>query len=184
MSLAKEDWKRFDVLSGQLKIADVTDGEGVVCNAESGPWVAMCEYDDDNNIMYVAAMVESLADSMADGRVEVEGVSESESFESRSGMVFFVDRKIAGKLPSAFRIPEDRLNDEIVKRFGRPDDSGKSQSDRFVESCFHLARDGSMPTLESLDFGAVFELSRGGVYVDMLYNQVRDVIGFEIGRKE
>ena len=184
MSLAREDWKWFDVLSGQLKIGDAMNRDGVLCNAESGSWVAMCEYDDDNRISYVVAMRDFLANSMRNGKVEIEGVAESDSFVSKSGTIFIIDRKAEGNLPKSFKVPDHRLNDELVKHFGKPDDDGKSQSDRFIECCFHLAKDGPMPSLESLDFGAVFELSRGEVYVDMLYNRVRDVIGFEIGRKD
>ena len=185
MSLDKQDWKYFDVLSGQLSIGDAASGEGVVCNAENGSWVAMCEYDDDHRIKLVAAMRENMAALISGGKVEVEqGTSEMVTFDSESGVVFMVDRKVKGNLPKCFEIPEGKLNKDIVEMYGRPNDEGKAEQDRFVESCFHMARDSdsSMPSLNSLMFGAVAELPRGEISVEMLYNPMRDVIGFEIER--
>ena len=69
MSLAHEDWKEFDLLSGQLKIADASGSGDVICNAQNGGWVVMCEYDDSNQICYVAGMRDFMAKGMAGGRV-------------------------------------------------------------------------------------------------------------------
>ena len=184
MSLYPGDWKRFDVLSGQLKIADAS-GEDVIVNAECGSWVAMCEYDDDNKVSIMAAMPEHLANEMEDGVVKLDGVEEHCSISAKSGMVFIVDRKMDGKLPEWFHVPEHRLNPKIVELCGRPDDSGKEQRDKFIESCFHMGRDHriNMPTLENIGYGAVCEMAKGTLSVDLLYNRMRDVIGVEIARR-
>lgn len=186
MSLAREDWKRFDMLSGQAKIGDAAGSGDVICNVSGGEWVAMCEYDDENKIAYVAAMRDYLADMMSGGSVAIDGTHEEDAFDSKSGVVFIIDRKMDGHLPPGFKCPEHKLNPEIVERYGKPDDNGKSDNDRFIEAMFHLGRDHAsrMPSLESLGCGAVFELGKGGVHVDLLYNAMRDVIGFEIQRKE
>jgi len=184
MSLAHEDWKKFDVLSGQLRIADVTDGE-MIFNAENGTWVAMCEYDDDNRISLLVAMHEKVADEMSDGVVEMEGVEEHTGFNSKSGVVFFADRKLGNKVPDWFKVNAERLNPDIVEMYGTPEDHGKTEEDRFIENCFHMARDCrvDMPVLENLGFGAVCELPRGELDIGVLYNWGRDAVGFEITRK-
>ena len=185
MSLCPVDWKRFDVWSGQLKIADASGGNLIV-NAENGTWVTMCEYNDEHKVTMLAAMPERVAHKMTGGRVELDGVEESETIDAKSGIVFMVDRKLDGKMPSWFKVPDDRLNEQIVERFGKPDDDEKPQAEKFLECCFHMGHDykTGMPTLENVGFGAVCELMRGQLNVNMLYNRNRDVVGIEVTRKD
>ena len=183
MSFSPQDWKRFDVLSGQLRIVGTGTDDEVIVNAENGTWVAMCEYDDDCRISTFAAMPERMAEMMADGRVEVEGVEEHATLEAVSGMIFASDRKACGVLPDWWKVPEYRLNPSIVEMYGRPDDDGKSAEDRFVEACFHMGCDcraGNMPVLEEVGFGTVCKLRGGELDVGLLYNVGRDVIGVEV----
>ena len=183
MSLAPEDWKRFSVLSGQLKIADADGDDDVILNAQSGDWVAACEYNDDNEIICIVAMRDYLADGIINGKVSVDGTCEHSELDLKSGIAFAVDRKMDGMMPSGFKIPEHKLNKGITELYGKPDDEGKSAHDSFIESMFHLGRDGksNMPVLESFESGIAFELHGCKMMVDAIYNRMRDVIGFEIG---
>lgn len=187
MSFAYEDWKRFDLISGQLKISDAAGGDDVICNAQPGGWVALCEYDDSNKIRYVVSMRDFMANGISDGRVRAPNGStyEHREFDSKSGLVFFVDRRMDNKLPENFDVPEHRLNPDIVDKYGKPSDDGKSELDKFIECLFHLGRDyrSKMPTLESIGFGAVCDMGIGSMDCELLYNDKRDVIGFEIHNK-
>ena len=186
MSLSPQDWKRFDVLSGQLKVSDAAGDGELVLNAEVGTWVAMCEYDDDNRISMLAAMPERVADMMDGGVVEADGCEERKDFSAGSGIVCISDRMADGKLPSGFKVPDYKLNPAIVERYGKPDDDGKSEYDRFIESCYHMSCDPrtDMPLLEEVGYGAVCDMRCTPLDVGVLYNRMRDVIGLEITRRE
>ena len=187
MSLAYEDWKRFELLSGRISFGDAASDEREVFNAEPGEWTAMCDRDEQHRIAYVVAVRDDMLPSMRGGVIQC---GEHMTIEHRSidsdGIFLAFDRRLEGKLPPSFSIPEHKLNADIVKAYGRPDDPGKDDSERFLESCFHLAYDErtDMPELESMGFGFVCQLGAGEVQLALLFNDMRDLVGFELqGRK-
>ena len=186
MSLAYEDWKRFELLSGRLSFGDATSDEREVFNAEAGGWTAMCDRDEDHRIAYIVAVRDDMLQNMRGGVLQCDEhmTVEHVGLDSESGVILVFDRKLEGKLPPSFSIPEHKLNGEIVEAYGKPDDPGKDDSDRFVESCFHLAYDSiaRMPELESMGFGLVCQMD-GGADVSLLVNDMRDVVGFEMQRR-
>ena len=190
MSFAREDWKHFDILSGQISVIDpLADDSDVIANAVQGDWVAFAQYDDDGNLAYVAAMMQEIAERSSDGVPVATGVAtvETDSLPLESGFVAVSDRFFQRRLPEDFEIPDWKLNRMLIGRHGAPTDDGKSEYRRYAESCLHLGRNGDtgMARVEELGgVGVVFEFGGDGADVTLLYNRFRDVVGLEIGKKK
>lgn len=189
MSLAYEDWKRFDNLSGQLMLGDPLHPESAeYINVQQGEWVAMCVREDDCNDMERVLMMRSwLADVVLRGkRCDIGGEPDHIMLDSisESGFMFAVDRWLGMRLAGDFKVPEHRLIPDIVERFGRPDDDGKEPETSFIESCLHMGRDAcsGMPMVDEIPYGAAFEIGSGNVKVNVVLDKMRDAIGIEFVR--
>lgn len=186
MSTAREDWHEFEVMSGQISICDPTygDDKAIVINAECGEWVAMTLRDDDHHIRTLAAMRKWVAERIDHNKVEISADSDFDTANIRSRLVSVSDRVFADMLPEGFSVPEHKLNDKIVERRGVPE--GKDGVERFVETCFHLGYNGEtgMPRVESTGYGIVFGMDADSIGVNVLYNDGRDAMAFEIRRDD
>lgn len=184
MSFAYEDWKVFDVLSGQIAVGDPTDRDGCVfVNAENGEWVAMSSYDDDGRVERVLAMRRRIADMMSRGeRPNFDTSTMRESISVKSGTVFAIDRKLAWNLPRSRRVPSERFSEPLLQILGDPYEDGKSAERSFAELCMHVGRDShcDMQVIGSLPFGAACGMDDGGKSVDIILNAQRDAIAFEV----
>ena len=185
MSLAREDWRSFEVLSGQMVIGDpMKDEDGsIVIDAEGGEWVAMPRRDETHHIVGLAAMKRYVAEKvdMEDAPcIRVSSEPTVKTFETESMVVAAMDRAFCKEVPPTYSIPEQKLNDELLSVFGRPE--GKTGKERFVETCFHLGYEGrtKFQRVEPMDFGFVFGSAIKKAKVCILYDDGMDAIMFEI----
>lgn len=189
MSVAVEDWKRFANLSGQIVVNDpLSDDDGAIANVQTGDWCAVALYSDSNSIERVIAMRDWLiTQTLAEGDFAHDGRYRIGRYEidSSTGIIFIVDRWMRDAIPRHFLVPRCKRSAKIIEMFGDIEDEGKSDSDRFVESCFHLCCDyeHDFPRLESIDYGVVFKLPKGKHMVDVLFDQNRDAVGIMVSAK-
>ena len=184
MSFAYEDWREFYVLSGQIAVGDPTDRNGCAfINAENGEWVAMSTYGEDGGVEKVFAMRRRIADMMSRGERPNFGTSTlRESISVKSGTVFAIDRKLAWNLPPSAKVPTERLSEPLLQMLGDPYEEGKSAERSFAELCMHVGRDSrcDMQVMGELPFGAACGIGDGGKSVDIILNESRDAIAFEV----
>ena len=189
MSLAREDWSFFDNLSGQLAIGDPTDRDGrVFANAEKGSWVAMCIRDSDSDdIERLLVMRDYIAEGILGDhvRLDFDAGRRTEHIGTRSGLVFLMDRKLVWNLPDFLHIPESKMSRELLDKLGSPYAEGKDSERSFAESCMHVGRDAAcgMPMVGGMGYGAAADMGVGGMRVEMVLNDVRDAVAFEVRRE-
>lgn len=157
-------------------------GEPFKVNVRPGDWLVMYERDDENRIVEVTAASSDIG--IEGGKFRPSGAMtvERESVDMPSGVLFCSDMKLGQALPKSYKVPERKLNMEIVERYGKPDDEGKSQYDRFLESCYHLCMDGDakMPMCEGTPYGMVAWLDKGRSTFTFLKDEMRDIVGIDI----
>lgn len=167
MSKHREDWKRFDVMSGELSVMDVADKSGgnkfTLNHVKGGEWAAFAEFDDDNAIRHVVAGTVEVLDSLSgrDGRYRHRFSVMEEELKSDSGIVCLVDQPFVGK-----RVEREKPGGwigELLEAWGDPADPSKSDDESFVEGACHLAVDSwtGKPDIGTNGHGAFFGVPRG-----------------------
>lgn len=169
MSRYREDWKTFDVWSGEMTVMDIADSNGgnrfPLTHVGGGEWAAFAEYDDDSSVRHVVAGELSVLEALASN----DGGSEyrhrfsvlRDSVKSDSGVVglvdsAFVDAKSIDEKPGGW-VPD------LVEAWGLPTDESKSEHESFVETACHLSIDSQTgkPDIGSNGHGVFFGVPRG-----------------------
>lgn len=187
MSMAPEDIKTFDVLSGQVTVADVGGRNTIIANAKAGEWRAFVDYDDDNMILHMAACcADELVDGLDSFRIKSPVSIERRVISSESGIISMFDRHMHGHWPRGYELPDSMKNAELTDALGEPDAPGKSDARKFAELCSHLGRFSNgrsqMPRIESAGYGVAFDMGCGDVQVNLIMNEMRDMVGVEVVR--
>lgn len=184
MSYSREDWRRFDIVSGTMTIEDLTGKENIVVyNAATGEWYAFAVYDEDNMIRKVVIMLADIARKLPSdiSRFTLPGDYSvfPDYLHAKKGVFSLFDSQCKRYQPGY----EDKYDATIIKQWGKPDAEDKSDRKRFFELAYHLSNQGGLNVIESASYGCFF---RGDGDLDMRLardNGTGKVIGIEINVK-
>ena len=190
MSMSREDWKAFAVLSEKLTVKDVaSEREGLCINGmRPGEWAAFAIYDDDFRIRAVYAgergVLERLASSWESGgrsRDRIEVMSDTETIGLDGGVLELFDSHFDGRWPNGLSLSSVRRNPHFEDAWGDLADVRKTDAQRFFELACHIAQPDRYPAIGSAKFGVFAKVDGDEAEVEVLRDRkAYDVVALRI----